>query len=66
MPASRNQATVASWSIASSNENETVALRSWSELRRSAALATGAQVRLGWEPDAVHLFDALNGIRTGL
>ncbi|TMH98112.1 MAG: ABC transporter ATP-binding protein [Betaproteobacteria bacterium] len=30
------------------------------------ALATGAQVRLGWEPDAVHLFDALNGIRTGL
>src|SRR2546422_11776951 len=30
------------------------------------ALATGAQVRLGWEPDAVHLFDTLNGIRTGL
>ena len=29
------------------------------------ALAAGAQVRLGWEPAAVHLFDARNGMRAG-
>jgi hypothetical protein len=27
------------------------------------ALAPGSQVRLGWEPGAVHLFDADNGLR---
>ncbi|HXM81691.1 MAG TPA: ABC transporter ATP-binding protein [Burkholderiales bacterium] len=27
------------------------------------ALATGAQVRLGWEPEAMHLFDTANGTR---
>jgi sn-glycerol 3-phosphate transport system ATP-binding protein len=28
------------------------------------ALAAGAQVRLGWPPEAVHLFDTANGMRT--
>jgi len=27
------------------------------------ALAAGSQVRLGWEPGAVHIFDANNGGR---
>jgi sn-glycerol 3-phosphate transport system ATP-binding protein len=27
------------------------------------ALAAGSQVRLGWEPGAVHIFDAQNGLR---
>ncbi len=28
------------------------------------ALAAGSQVRLGWEPGALHIFDAQNGMRT--
>src|SRR5213078_4645138 len=28
------------------------------------ALAAGARVRLGWEPDALHVFDSANGRRT--
>ncbi len=28
------------------------------------ALITGAQVRLGWPPEAMHLFDTANGMRT--
>jgi len=28
------------------------------------ALAAGSQVRLGWEPGALHIFDAHNGMRT--
>ena len=28
------------------------------------ALAAGSQVRLGWEPEALHIFDAQNGMRT--
>ena len=28
------------------------------------ALAAGSQVRLGWEPEAVHIFDAQSGTRT--
>jgi sn-glycerol 3-phosphate transport system ATP-binding protein len=28
------------------------------------ALAAGSQVRLGWEPAAVHIFDSRNGLRT--
>ena len=31
--------------------------------RQRVALAPGSQVRLGWEPGAVHLFDADNGLR---
>jgi len=27
------------------------------------ALAAGSQVRLGWDPEAVHVFDAQNGMR---
>jgi sn-glycerol 3-phosphate transport system ATP-binding protein len=27
-------------------------------------LAAGSQVRLGWEPGAVHIFDSRNGLRT--
>ena len=27
------------------------------------ALAPGSQVRLGWEPGAVHLFDSAKGLR---